>query len=160
LPQRYGTSLLFSFWFLSSYSVLPLRKYYCFVGGLFFTSEETSPSSLVPCGFLLLVVEDEKRPGYRRSTKSSDGGTHSLFSGYFQPIICHGTNGKLQQADEVRNRAMEELTHFSQAISSLFFAMEQTENSNKSVGYESDNVPLISLVTPNVSNKKRKKTFI
>jgi hypothetical protein len=37
--------------------------------------------------------------------------------------------------------------------------MEPTEDSNESVGYKSDNVPLISLVTPNVSNKKRKKTL-
>jgi hypothetical protein len=46
-----------------------------------------------------------------------------------------------------------------QALSSYCLAMEPTEDSNKSVGYESDDVPLISLVTPNVSNKKRKKTL-
>jgi hypothetical protein len=37
--------------------------------------------------------------------------------------------------------------------------MEPTEDSNESVGYESDDVPLISLVTPYVSNKRRKKTL-
>jgi hypothetical protein len=62
-----------------------------------------------------------------------------------------------KDTDEVRNRAMSELTSFFQAVSSLFFAMEQTENSNESVGYESDDVPLISLVTPNVSNKNGKR---
>jgi hypothetical protein len=46
-----------------------------------------------------------------------------------------------------------------QAISSLFFAMEPTEDSNESVGYKSDDVPLILLVTPNVINYKRRKTL-
>jgi hypothetical protein len=103
----------FLFVFFLAIGILPLRKYYIFVGGPFFTSEETSPSSRVS-------VKLKKKSG--QDTNEIKRWRNLLF----------------------------------QALSSLFFTMEPTEDSNEAVGYESDDVPLISLMTPNMSNKKRK----
>jgi hypothetical protein len=57
---------------------------------------------------------------------------HPLYPAVF---YCSWLKAKIgKDTDEVRNRAMSELTYFFPGISSLFFVMEQTENSNESVG--------------------------